>query len=72
MTISFFHLQTSRELKIQGAIGSCVSMNTKGANISDTEIGAGGTCQWKMCGLYPNTTYGFYFEVVNQVRSISM
>ena len=62
-----FVFQTSREVKVQGCIGSCVSTNVKGPNISDTEIGLGGTCQWKMCGLYPNTTYGIYFEVVNQV-----
>uniref|UniRef100_A0AAR2M055 Protein transport protein SEC23 n=1 Tax=Pygocentrus nattereri TaxID=42514 RepID=A0AAR2M055_PYGNA len=30
------------------------------------EIGTGGTCQWKICGLDPNTTLAIYFEVVNQ------
>ena len=63
----YLELQTSRELKVQGSIGACVSTNMKGASVSDTEIGMGGTCQWKMCGLYPNTTCGIYFEVVNQV-----
>ena len=38
----------------------------KGPCVSDTELGVGGTCQWRMCGLYPNSTYAFYFEVVNQ------
>ena len=66
----FLGLQTSRELKVQGSIGACVSTNMKGASVSDTEIGMGGTCQWKMCGLYPNTTCGIYFEVVNQVFCI--
>ena len=51
----YLELQTSRELKVQGSIGACVSTNMKGASVSDTEIGMGGTCQWKMCGLYPNT-----------------
>uniref|UniRef100_A0A8P4KQB6 Protein transport protein SEC23 n=1 Tax=Dicentrarchus labrax TaxID=13489 RepID=A0A8P4KQB6_DICLA len=31
-----------------------------------TEIGTGGTCQWKICGLDPTTTLALYFEVVNQ------
>lgn len=31
------------------------------------EIGTGGTCQWKICGLSPTTTLAIYFEVVNQV-----
>ena len=54
-------------MKVSGAIGSCVSLGMKGASVSDTEIGLGGTCQWKMCGIYPNTTVGIFFEVVNQV-----
>lgn len=33
------------------------------------EIGNGGTCQWKMCGLDPMTTLALYFEVVNQVQT---
>ena len=31
------------------------------------EIGVGGTCAWKMCGLEPQTTLGVFFEIVNQV-----
>ena len=60
-------IKTSRELKVQGCIGACVGLGTKGACVSDNELGVGGTSQWKMCGLYANTTYAFYFEVVNQV-----
>lgn len=63
--------QTSREIKVSGAIGPCFSMGVKGPSVSDTEIGTGGTCQWKFCGLYPNTTVGLFFEVVNQVRNTS-
>lgn len=59
-------VKTSRELKVQGCIGSCIGLNAKNASVSDTEIGMGGTTQWRMCGIYPNTTYGFYFDVVNQ------
>ncbi|KAL8601547.1 Protein transport protein Sec23A [Nucella lapillus] len=59
-------VKTSRELKVSGAIGPCVSLGVKGQSVSDTEIGLGGTCQWKMCGLYPNTSLGVFFEVVNQ------
>jgi len=59
-------VKTSRELKVQGCISCGISLNLKGPSVSDTEVGIGGTCQWRMCGLYPNTTYAFYFEVVNQ------
>nr|XP_061798416.1 protein transport protein Sec23A isoform X3 [Nerophis lumbriciformis] len=59
-------VKTSREVKVSGAIGPCVSLNAKGPCVSENEIGSGGTCQWKMCGLDPSTTLALYFEVVNQ------
>ncbi|KAF6132760.1 Sec23-like protein A, COPII coat complex component [Phyllostomus discolor] len=59
-------IKTSREIKISGAIGPCVSLNSKGPCVSENEIGTGGTCQWKICGLSPTTTIAIYFEVVNQ------
>lgn len=59
-------IKTSKELKIQGCIGSCISVGAKSPSVSESELGIGGTCQWKMCGVYPNSTYAFYFEVVNQ------
>ncbi|XP_067315053.1 protein transport protein Sec23B [Pseudorasbora parva] len=59
-------VKTSRELKVSGAIGPCVSLNSKGPCVSDTEMGVGGTCQWKICSLTPATTLAMYFEVVNQ------
>uniref|UniRef100_A0A8C9SRR9 Protein transport protein SEC23 n=1 Tax=Scleropages formosus TaxID=113540 RepID=A0A8C9SRR9_SCLFO len=59
-------IKTSRELKVSGAIGPCVSLNAKGPCVSENEIGTGGTCQWKICGLDQNSTLALYFEVVNQ------
>ncbi|GCB62554.1 protein transport protein Sec23A [Scyliorhinus torazame] len=59
-------IKTSREIKISGAIGPCISLCAKGPCVSENEIGTGGTCQWKICGLDHNTTLGIYFEVVNQ------
>ncbi|XP_017272529.1 protein transport protein Sec23B [Kryptolebias marmoratus] len=59
-------IKTSRELKVCGAIGPCVSLHSKGACVSENEMGIGGTSQWKVCGLNPSTTLGIYFEVVNQ------
>jgi len=51
-----------------GAIGPCVSLNIKNPNVSDCDLGLGGTCQWKMCSMMPNTTCAFFFEIVNQVK----
>uniref|UniRef100_A0A672GP84 Protein transport protein SEC23 n=1 Tax=Salarias fasciatus TaxID=181472 RepID=A0A672GP84_SALFA len=59
-------VKTSRELKVCGAIGPCVSLNSKGSCVSENEMGIGGTSQWKICSLNPSTTLGVYFEVVNQ------
>ncbi|KAK1798097.1 hypothetical protein P4O66_000594 [Electrophorus voltai] len=59
-------IKTSRELKVSGAIGPCVSLNSKGSCVSENELGVGGTCQWKICSLSPSTTLALYFEVVNQ------
>ncbi|UYV74927.1 SEC23A, partial [Cordylochernes scorpioides] len=60
-------VKCSREIKICGAIGPCSSLAIKSAHVSDTEIGQGNTCQWKLCSLYPNTTVAIFFEAVNQV-----
>lgn len=62
-------VKCSRELKIEGGIGSCVSLNNKNGNVSDTEVGMGHTCQWKLCTLTPNTTMAFFFEIANQQGS---
>ncbi|KAG9277856.1 protein transport protein Sec23B [Astyanax mexicanus] len=62
-------VKTSRELKVSGAIGPCVSLNAKGPSVSENEMGVGGTCQWKICSLNPSTTLALYFEVVNQHNS---
>lgn len=59
-------VKCSRELKVQGGIGSCVSLNVKSPLVSDTEIGMGNTVQWKMCTLTPSSTIALFFEVVNQ------
>jgi len=57
---------TSRELKVCGSIGHMSSLNRRGNSVSDTEIGIGGTCAWKICALTERSTYAFYFEIVNQ------
>ncbi|XP_014212408.1 protein transport protein Sec23A [Copidosoma floridanum] len=59
-------VKTSRELKVSGAIGPCVSLNVKGPSVGEQEIGLSGTCQWKFCSLTPSTTTALFFEVVNQ------
>ncbi|CAD5119700.1 DgyrCDS8291 [Dimorphilus gyrociliatus] len=59
-------IKTSKELKVQGCIGTCTSSKIPGNNVSENEIGLGGTTQWRMGSIYPNFTYAFYFDVVTQ------
>jgi len=58
-------VKTSRELKLSGCVGPCVSANMKGPNVSDTEMGVSGTCGWRVASLTPNTTLAFLCEVAN-------
>lgn len=59
-------VKVSKEVKVSGCIGPCISTGVKGPMVADTEIGVSGTTQWKTCSLYPTTTFGIFFEVVNQ------
>ena len=58
-------VKTSRELKVSGAIGSCISSNRRTAYVADKRDGIGGTSEWKFCSLIPNSTTAFYFVVQN-------
>jgi len=59
-------VKCSRELKIEGGIGPCVSLNIKNSSVSENEVGMGNTTQWKLCTVSPNSTMAFFFEVANQ------
>lgn len=59
-------VQTTKELKICGAIGHLSSLEKKGPAVAETEIGIGGTSAWRLCGVDPASTYSVYFEVANQ------
>lgn len=61
---AIIEVKTSRELKVSGAIGALVGQGVRNQYVSDTEIGLGGTAQWKFCSLNPGTTAAFYFDVV--------
>ena len=64
-------IKCSREIKISGSIGQCVSANKKDASISEIEIGTGQTSSWKFCALNPSSTTATFFEVnCQEYRSI--
>ncbi|SMN19829.1 similar to Saccharomyces cerevisiae YPR181C SEC23 GTPase-activating protein, stimulates the GTPase activity of Sar1p [Maudiozyma saulgeensis] len=56
-------VKTSKNVKIQGLIGHATAMKKADAtNVSETEIGIGGTSTWKMASLSPNHTYAIYYD----------
>ncbi|XP_075242977.1 protein transport protein Sec23A-like [Convolutriloba macropyga] len=59
-------VRMSKELKIAGCVGNCVSMEIKSPAIAETDIGESGTVQWKMCGITPTSTYAYFFDVASQ------
>ena len=68
MTMAFgasLEVLTSRELKVSGAIGPVTSLNRSAPNVSDLEVGKGGTNLWGLGGVDPTTTVAIYFDVTN-------
>lgn len=66
MTMAFgasLEVLTSRECKVQGAIGPVTSLNKRAGNVSEIEVGEGGTNAWGLGGIDPGTTVAVYFEV---------
>ncbi|KAI9224027.1 hypothetical protein BC828DRAFT_175949 [Blastocladiella britannica] len=55
----------SKELKVGGLIGDAVSLQRKGAHVSETEIGIGGTSAWRFAAISPQTSAAVYFELAN-------
>ena len=56
---------TSREFKVSGAIGPVTSLGKKSPNVSDLEVGKGGTNAWSLGGVDPGTTVAIYFDITN-------
>jgi len=56
---------TSREFKVSGAIGAVRSLNKQGSNVSELEVGKGGTNAWSLGGIDPGTTVAIYFDIAN-------
>ncbi|XP_047315803.1 protein transport protein SEC23-like [Impatiens glandulifera] len=53
----------SKDIKIQGIIGPCTSLEKKGPAVANTVIGEGNTTSWKLCGLDRSTCLTVLFDV---------
>ncbi|XP_047333971.1 protein transport protein SEC23 [Impatiens glandulifera] len=61
-----FEVNCSKDIKIQGVVGPCASLEKKGSLSSETVIGQGNTTAWKMCGLDKSTSLCLFFEIVKK------
>ncbi|CAD5223089.1 unnamed protein product [Bursaphelenchus okinawaensis] len=59
-------VKLSTGLKVEGALGCCASAGVRNLIVSDTEVGVGGTCQWKFCSLTPRNNVALMFEISAQ------
>lgn len=57
---------TTKDVKICGALGPCVSLHKKNSSVSDNVVGEGGTYIWKLCTLTNKTCIAFFFQVDEQ------
>lgn len=61
-----FEINCSKDIKVQGIIGPCASLEKKSPLCSDVVIGQGGTSAWKMCGLDKSTSLCLFFDIVRK------
>ncbi len=60
-------VQTSREVKICGALGCCASGNKKSAIVSEQQtVGVSGTSSWRQCVASPSSSIAIIFEIISQ------
>lgn len=64
-----FEVLCSKDVKIQGILGPCASLEKKGTSCSDTVVGQGNTTTWKMCGLDRSTSVTIFFDIVPSDQS---
>ncbi|KAI3904405.1 hypothetical protein MKW98_014585 [Papaver atlanticum] len=61
-----FEVNCSKDVKVQGIIGPCSSLEKKTPLSSETVIGQGNTSAWKMCGLDKATSLCLIFDIVKK------
>ncbi|KAI4372647.1 hypothetical protein MLD38_010850 [Melastoma candidum] len=61
-----FEINCSKEIKVQGIIGPCASLEKKGPLCSDTVVGQGNTTAWKLCGLDNATSLCIIFDMTKK------
>ncbi|KAK9273791.1 hypothetical protein L1049_018601 [Liquidambar formosana] len=68
-TNGIFEINCSKDIKVQGIIGPCASLEKKGPLCSETVVGQGSSSAWKMCGLDKATSLCLIFEIAKKDSS---
>ncbi|EAY14744.1 Sec23/Sec24 trunk domain containing protein [Trichomonas vaginalis G3] len=55
----------SKGLAIRGVVGPCLSNKVVNPSVSQNVVGEGGSVQWHVAGILPNTTFAIFFETAN-------
>jgi len=56
--------------QINGLLGLAARSEKKSSAVADSEIGLGGTSQWKLCGLDADTTLAVLFEITGNGSTV--
>ncbi|KAL8486931.1 hypothetical protein ACS0TY_023574 [Phlomoides rotata] len=62
-------INCSKDIKVQGIIGPCSSLEKKSHVVANSVIGQGNTKAWKLCGLDKNTCLTVFFDVSSTDKS---
>nr|XP_043625700.1 protein transport protein SEC23-like isoform X2 [Erigeron canadensis] len=62
-------INCSKDIKIQGIIGPCTSLEKKGTAVASSVIGQGNTIAWKLCGLDKDTCLTVFFDISSSDKS---
>jgi protein transport protein SEC23 len=60
---------TTKDVKVSGALGPCVSLRKNNGLVSEKEIGEGGTYVWKLGSLSSKTCIAFFFHVNDEQKA---
>lgn len=59
---------TTKDVKICGALGPCVSLRKRNSLVSEAEVGEGGTYVWKLNTLTEKSCIAFFFQVSDEQK----
>ncbi|KAK4258218.1 hypothetical protein QN277_007690 [Acacia crassicarpa] len=62
-------LVTTKDVKICGALGPCVSLRKRNNLVSEAEVGEGGTYMWKLNTLTDKTCIAFFLQVNDEHKA---